>query len=48
MFLWTFRGLETARHLYEAEGFFLAEEHDVEQWGNIITEQKFVLNLNEP
>lgn len=48
MFLWTFRGLETARRLYEAEGFVLAEEHDVEQWGNTITEQKFVLNLSGP
>jgi len=45
IFLWTFKGLEAAKRLYEAEGFVLAEEHDVRQWGNIITEQKFVLSL---
>ena len=45
IFLWTFKGLDTARRLYEAEGFVLAEEHDVQQWGNAIREQKFVLSL---
>jgi len=45
IFLWTFKGLDPARHLYERFGFRLAEEHDVDQWGSIIQEQKFVLTL---
>jgi len=42
VFLWTFRGLDAARHLYEAEGFRLEEEHRVAQWGTTIMEQRFV------
>jgi GNAT superfamily N-acetyltransferase len=45
IFLWTFKGLDPARHLYEREGFRLAEEHDVNQWGTRIKEQKFLLTL---
>jgi GNAT superfamily N-acetyltransferase len=45
IFLWTFRGLDVARALYETEGFRLAEEHDVRQWGNSITEQMYDLGL---
>jgi GNAT superfamily N-acetyltransferase len=45
IYLWTFKGLDAARFLYEAEGFRLDEEHNVEQWGNTITEQKFVLHF---
>jgi GNAT superfamily N-acetyltransferase len=45
VFLWTFRGLDPARLLYEREGFCLAEEHNAEQWGARIQEQKFVLPL---
>ena len=41
MFLWTFRGLDAARKLYEEAGFVLSVEHEVRQWGNRITEQKF-------
>lgn len=43
--LWTFAGLDQARHLYEREGFVLTEEHQVAQWGSHISEQKFVLSL---
>jgi len=43
IYLWTFKGLDRARALYESQGFRLAEEHDVRQWGNDITEQKFSL-----
>jgi GNAT superfamily N-acetyltransferase len=43
IFLWTFKGLDGARSLYESEGFRLAVEHDVRQWGNKITEQMFAL-----
>jgi GNAT superfamily N-acetyltransferase len=44
--LWTFKGLDRARSLYESEGFRLAEEHDIRQWGSSITEQMFLLDLN--
>lgn len=44
-YLWTFRGLDAARALYEREGFRLCEEHAVDQWGQRITEQKFQLDL---
>lgn len=40
--LWTFSGLHAARHLYEARGFVLAEEHPGTQWGNEVLEQRFV------
>ncbi len=45
VFLWTFKGLDAARNLYEQQGFSLAQEHDVDQWGSNIREQKFVLTL---
>lgn len=41
VFLWTFKGLDPARRLYERAGFRLTEEHDIEQWGQHIREQKF-------
>lgn len=40
--LWTFRGLNAARKLYEAVGFELAEEWDGTQWGFDLPEQRFV------
>jgi len=43
IFLWTFKGLDKARALYESEGFRLAAENDIRQWGNSITEQMFAL-----
>ncbi|MGC8605634.1 MAG: GNAT family N-acetyltransferase, partial [Desulfomonilaceae bacterium] len=49
VFLWTFRGLQCARSLYERIGFRLVEEREVAQWGGIIFEQKFELitgNMN--
>jgi GNAT superfamily N-acetyltransferase len=45
VFLWTFQGLDTARHLYEKHGFNLAEEHKGSQWGTTVIEQKFILEL---
>jgi GNAT superfamily N-acetyltransferase len=45
IFLWTFKGLDSARLLYERVGFQLREEHDVKQWGRDITEQLFEMNL---
>ena len=40
--LWTFKGLETARHLYEQASFVLAEEKPGKQWGTEVLEQMFV------
>lgn len=45
IFLWTFRGLDPARKLYETAGFILDEEHEVSQWGSRIVEQKFTLTM---
>ncbi len=45
MHLWTFEGLDTARHLYEEQHFKLSEQHDVDQWGQHLNEQKFELIL---
>jgi DNA-binding MarR family transcriptional regulator/GNAT superfamily N-acetyltransferase len=41
-YLWTFKGLDAARHLYEAFGFRLAEEAEGTQWGKAVVEQRFV------
>ena len=45
VFLWTFKGLEDARRLYETVGFRLSEESQIAQWGQNITEQKYELSL---
>ena len=45
IYLWTFEGLDTARHLYEEQNFKLSEQHDVDQWGQHLNEQKFELIL---
>ena len=47
VYLWTFQGLEPARRLYQDAGFILAEEHQVQQWGNLIIEQLYQLDLGE-
>jgi GNAT superfamily N-acetyltransferase len=39
--LWTFAGLDTARHLYEAFGFRLIYQGEGEQWGTAVIEQRF-------
>lgn len=45
VYLWTFEGLDTARHLYEKFGFRLHEAHEGTQWGTKVNEQKFVLTF---
>ncbi|MHA1564535.1 MAG: bifunctional helix-turn-helix transcriptional regulator/GNAT family N-acetyltransferase [Alphaproteobacteria bacterium] len=40
--LWTFKGLDAARSLYESHGFTLADEYYGDQWGKRILEQHFV------
>ncbi|MCW2305763.1 GNAT family N-acetyltransferase [Rhodobium gokarnense] len=44
-YLDTFAGLDAARHLYEAAGFRLTEEHEATSWGTPVTEQRFVLDV---
>jgi N-acetylglutamate synthase-like GNAT family acetyltransferase len=39
--LWTFKGLNAARHLYEKNDFKLVEENLGNQWGTDILEQRF-------
>ncbi|NWF93390.1 MAG: GNAT family N-acetyltransferase [Syntrophaceae bacterium] len=43
IYLWTFAGLDPARHLYEKWGFRLCEEHEGTQWGKRVNEQRFEL-----
>jgi GNAT superfamily N-acetyltransferase len=45
VYLWTFAGLDPARHLYEKSGFRLREELEGNQWGRTVAEQKFELIL---
>jgi GNAT superfamily N-acetyltransferase len=40
--LWTFAGLDAARHLYESEGFKLVHQSLGAQWGTPVQEQRFV------
>lgn len=41
VYLCTFAGLDSARHLYEREGFVLADERVGSQWGKEVLEQRF-------
>jgi len=45
IYLWTFKGLDAARHLYEKNGFKLVEEFTGDQWGTKVEEQRFELLL---
>lgn len=45
IYLWTFQGLLSARHLYEKYGFRLTEENSGTQWGKAVLEQRFELIL---
>ncbi|WP_144140301.1 helix-turn-helix domain-containing GNAT family N-acetyltransferase [Paraburkholderia sp. BCC1884] len=40
-YLWTFRGLDAARHLYDSVGFALTHEAEGQQWGATVVEQRF-------
>jgi GNAT superfamily N-acetyltransferase len=40
-YLWTFEGLDPARHIYEKHGFGLSESRRGSQWGTEVTEQRF-------
>jgi len=41
VYLWTFKGLMQAKHLYEKYGFALEEENEGSQWGTTVTEQRY-------
>jgi GNAT superfamily N-acetyltransferase len=45
VYLWTFEGLDAARHLYERRGFRLVEQRRGAQWGTKVIEQRFLLQL---
>ncbi|MFC1515668.1 GNAT family N-acetyltransferase [Thermodesulfobacteriota bacterium] len=45
VYLWTFEGLEPARHLYEKFGFALVEQQKGTQWGIVVNEQKYLCEL---
>ena len=40
-YLWTFKGLDAARHLYESFGFQLTQQSEGTQWGTKVIEQRF-------
>jgi DNA-binding MarR family transcriptional regulator/GNAT superfamily N-acetyltransferase len=40
-YLWTFKGLHAARHLYDSMGFQLTDEAEGQQWGATVIEQRF-------
>ncbi|WP_061537106.1 bifunctional helix-turn-helix transcriptional regulator/GNAT family N-acetyltransferase [Collimonas arenae] len=40
-YLWTFKGLDAARNLYEKFGFQLTDESEGAQWGTRVIEQRF-------
>jgi GNAT superfamily N-acetyltransferase len=41
VYLWTFEGLDAARHLYEEAGFKLMKQQRGVQWGTEVNEQYF-------
>ena len=43
VYLWTFEGLDAARHLYESVGFRLVLQQPGVQWGSEVVEQRFEL-----
>ena len=45
VYLWTFEGLEAARHLYETHGFRLVKADAHHDWGPEITYQLFEVSL---
>ena len=47
IYLYTFAGLDAARHLYEQSGFVLCKEMEEATWGRTVTEQEFELMLHD-
>jgi len=48
VYLCTFQGLDSARHLYEKYGFRLTEEKTGKYWGYTVTEQRFDAIIRAP
>lgn len=46
VYLWTFKGLEPARHLYKKFGFELVDELEDAQWGTVVTGQRYELSIS--
>lgn len=46
IYLWTFEGLDAARHLYEKAGFRLVRQQKGDQWGTEVIEQLYELLLD--
>ncbi len=46
IYLWTFEGLNAAKHLYESAGFKLIKQQSGEQWGTAVNEQYFELSYH--
>jgi GNAT superfamily N-acetyltransferase len=46
VYLWTFKGLDAAKHIYVKFGFRLAQQDKGTQWGKEVLEQKLVLQLS--
>lgn len=46
VYLWTFEGLDAAKHLYEKYGFKVCKEQESNQWGKNMKEQMFELFLD--
>jgi GNAT superfamily N-acetyltransferase len=47
VYLWTFRGLDPAAHLYRDAGFRLVEERPGARWGTPVLEQRYELPLGD-
>lgn len=45
IFLWTTASLAAAAHLYRSRGFTLTHQQTVEQWGGVVTEERYDLDL---
>lgn len=45
VFLWTTASLTAAAHLYRTRGFVLTHQETVEQWGGVVTEERYDLDL---
>jgi GNAT superfamily N-acetyltransferase len=46
IYLWTFEGLNAARHLYEKHGFRVTQQQRGNQWGSEVNEQRFESHLS--
>jgi GNAT superfamily N-acetyltransferase len=45
IFLWTFSTLDAARHLYKQKGFTITETKEHDDWGPLLTEERWDLEI---